>query len=50
MAVLFNELPGAVFSDAANKALRRGLNEFIKDDWRKIFEPDNVKEQIIAIT
>jgi len=50
MAVLFNELPGAVFSDAANKALRRGLNEFIKDDWRKIFQPDNVKEQIIAIT
>ena len=25
MAVLFNELPGAVFSDAANKALQRGL-------------------------
>jgi len=50
LAVLFNELPGAVFSDAANKALQRGLNEFIKDDWRKVFEPDNVKEQIIAIT
>lgn len=50
MAVLFNELPGAVFSDAANKALQRGLREFIKEDWKKIFEPDNVKEQILAIT
>lgn len=50
MAVLFNELPGAVFSDAANKALQRGLKEFIKDDWKKVFEPDNVEDQIIAIT
>lgn len=50
MAVLFDELPGAVFSDAANKALQRGLKEFIRDDWRKVFEPDNVKDQIIAIT
>jgi hypothetical protein len=50
MAVLFDELPGAVFSDAANKALRRGLKEFIKEDWRKVFEPDNVRDQISAIT
>jgi hypothetical protein len=50
MAVLFNELPGAVFSDAANKALQRGLREFIREDWKKVFEPDNVMEQIRAIT
>ena len=50
MAVLFNELPGAVFSDAANKALQRGLKEFIKDDWRKVFNPENVIEQIESIT
>jgi hypothetical protein len=50
MAVLFNELPGAVFSDAANKALARGLKEFIRDDWKKILEPDNIMEQIRAIT
>jgi hypothetical protein len=50
MAVLFNELPGAVFSDAANKALQRGLKEFIKDDWKKVFDPDNVKDQIESIT
>jgi len=50
MAVLFDELPGAVFSDAANKALQRGLREFIKDDWKKVFEPENVRDQINAIT
>ena len=50
MAVLFDELPGAVFSDAANKALQRGLKEFIREDWRKVFEPDNVTDQIISIT
>ena len=49
LAVLFNELPGAVFSDAANKALQRGLKEFIREDWRKVFEPDNVKNQIESI-
>jgi D-apionate oxidoisomerase len=50
MAVLFDMIPGAVFSDAANKALERGLKEFIKADWKKVFEDDNVKEQITAIT
>jgi hypothetical protein len=50
MAVLFNELPGAVFSDAANKALQRGLREFIREDWKKVFEPDNVRDQIASIT
>jgi hypothetical protein len=50
MAVLFNELPGAVFSDAANKALQRGLKEFIKEDWKKVFESRNVKDQIMSIT
>jgi len=50
MAVLFNELPGAVFSDAANKALERGLKEFIREDWKKVFDPENIKKQITAIT
>ena len=50
LAVLFDEIPGAVFSDAANKALQRGLKEFIKDDWRKVFDADNVKDQIESIT
>jgi hypothetical protein len=46
LAVIFNELKGAVFSDAAKKAIIRGRPVLFKDDWMKIFEPDNVMEQI----
>jgi hypothetical protein len=50
LAVLFKELPGAVFSDAANKALERGRNLLFKEDWKQIFEPENVLQQVIDIT
>lgn len=50
LAVIFNELPNAVFSDAAIKALERGKSILFKDDWKKIFEPDNVIEQVNDIT
>ena len=50
LAVLFQELPNAVFSDAANKALQRGRSILFKDDWKQIFEPDNVLQQVIDIT
>lgn len=50
LAVLFDEIPGAVFSDAANKALERGLRECFREDWRKIFDAENVRAQIDAIT
>ncbi len=50
LAVLFKELPNAVFSDAANKALQRGRSILFKDDWKQIFEPDNVLQQVKDIT
>ena len=50
LAEQFDELPGVVFSDAENKALTRRLQQFIRDDWKKIFEPDNVMDQINSIT
>ena len=50
MAVLFDELPGAVFSDATNKALQIGLEEIISEDWRDIFDSENIREQIKIIT
>jgi len=50
LAVLFKELPNAVFSDAANKALQRGRSILFKDDWKRIFEPDNVLQQVKDIT
>lgn len=50
LAVLFKELPNAVFSDAANKALARGRRLLFKEDWKQIFEPDNVLQQVKDIT
>jgi len=50
LAVLFKELPNAVFSDAANKALQRGRSILFREDWKKIFEPDNVLQQVMDIT
>ncbi len=50
LAVLFKELPNAVFSDAANKALNRGRSILFKEDWKQIFEPENVLQQVIDIT
>jgi D-apionate oxidoisomerase len=50
LAVLFKELPNAVFSDAANKALQRGRRILFKNDWKQIFEPENVLQQVKDIT
>jgi len=50
LAVLYDQIPGAVFSDAANKAIVRGKPLLINKDWKKVFEPENVMEQIRDIT
>lgn len=50
LAVIYDQIPGAVFSDAANKAIERGKPLLIKENWRDVFESDNVMEQIMDIT
>lgn len=50
LALLFGQLPGGKFSDAALKAINLGKNLIFKEDWKKIFEDDNIREQIKAIT
>ncbi len=50
LAVLYDQIPGAVFSDAANKAIVRGKPLLINKDWKKVFDPENIMEQIIDIT
>lgn len=50
LALLFDQLPGGRFSDAAIKAIEIGKKAIVKEDWKKIFEDDNVMEQIRAIT
>lgn len=49
LAVLFDELPIS-FSDAAIKALNRAKPLLFKEDWKQVFDEDNVREQIKAIT
>jgi D-apionate oxidoisomerase len=38
-AVIFKEQPG-VFSDACNKAIQFGKPMLMRDDWKRVFEPD----------
>ena len=49
IAILFEEFPG-VFSDAANKAIKRARSQIFQPNWKAVFEPDNVKQQIHDIT
>lgn len=48
-AVIFKEVDG-VFSDACNKAIEFGKPALMKDDWKRVFEPDEIADSIERIT
>lgn len=48
-AVIFEETPG-VFSDACNKAIEFGKPALMRDDWKRVFEPDELMASIRRIT
>ena len=48
-AVIFKEQPG-VFSDACNKAIQFGKPVLLRDDWKRVFEPDEIAASIRRIT
>lgn len=48
-AVIFDETPG-VFSDACNKAIEFGKPVLMRDDWKRIFEPEELAASIRRIT
>jgi hypothetical protein len=50
LALLFGQLPGGQFSDAALKAINLGKKLLFKENWKDVFEDNNIKEQIKAIT
>ena len=50
LAVLFGQLPGGQFSDAAKKAIIIGEKLIFKDTWKQVFDDDCIDEQIKAIT
>lgn len=49
MAVLFKEVNGS-FSDAAYKISKRAKPILFKEDWKQIFEMENIREQVKDIT
>jgi len=48
-AVIFEEVDG-VFSDACNKAIEFGKPALMRDDWKKVFEPQEIADSIERIT
>ncbi len=48
-AVIFEETPG-VFSDACNKAIEFGIPALMRDDWKAVFEPQEIADSIRRIT
>ncbi|MBU9696809.1 NAD(P)-binding domain-containing protein [Rhodobacteraceae bacterium HSP-20] len=48
-AVLFEERQG-VFSDACNKAIQYGIPVLMKDDWKRVFDWDEITASIRRIT
>ncbi|MGU3398925.1 phosphogluconate dehydrogenase C-terminal domain-containing protein [Brucellaceae bacterium D45D] len=48
-AVIFGEVEG-VFSDACNKAIEFGIPALMRDDWKNVFEPEEIAESIRRIT
>lgn len=48
-AVIFKEIDG-VFSDACNKAMEFGKPALMRDDWKRVFEPEEIAASIKRIT
>jgi hypothetical protein len=48
-AVIFGQTQG-VFSDACNKAIQFGKPVLMRDDWKRVFEPEEIAASIQRIT
>ncbi|MBI1277478.1 MAG: semialdehyde dehydrogenase [Anaerolineaceae bacterium] len=49
IAILFGFL-NAQFSDGAKLAVKRGMEQIIQPDWKRVFEPENIMKEVRAIT
>lgn len=48
LAIVFGEA-GNPFSDGAKLIIEYGRRRVIQDDWKRVFEPESVREQVTAI-
>jgi hypothetical protein len=49
LAIVFEEV-GSPFSDGAKKAIEKAKSQIYRDDWKQVFEPENVRECVAMIT
>lgn len=49
LAIVFEEIP-VPFSDGARKAIERAKAALFRPDWKKVFEPEAVRESVEMIT
>jgi hypothetical protein len=49
LGILFNFIDAEV-SDGAKLAMARGMEQIFQADWKKVFEPESVIQQVRAIT
>ncbi len=49
LAIFFGEVD-VRFSDGAIKAMERARSQIFQSDWKRVFEPENVRETLEAIT
>lgn len=49
LGILFEYIDAEV-SDGAKLAMKRGMEQIFQSDWKKVFEPESVLQQVKAIT
>lgn len=49
LAVLFNEIDWS-FSAGAKKAIEEAKRQILRPDWKKVFEPESIRESVAKIT
>ena len=49
LGIQYGFLPNTQFSDGAYKMVENAKQQIIRSDWKRVFEPENVKAQVDAI-
>jgi hypothetical protein len=50
LALVFEELTTARFSDGAMKAIEEAKSVLFQPDWKKVFEPEEIRKSVRKIT
>jgi hypothetical protein len=50
IAIVFQELPNGTFSDGAKLAIEKAKGELFKSDWKRVFEPEALRQSVLDIT